>query len=362
MGLLLAALGATLTLTACESGSSPVEDATTQALQDSLAAVPGVADSRVRHYPGDNEYVSISLDLLPGTHALATAPVIDATRDAVEGSEYRDVELMLTLRWRDDDHDLDMTSHGTAPVLGALANEVHAMAVLEQHGFERTVLTVSDTAVDARYRRTIDVTLPAGAPGRALNRVREALVTQLPDTQQETTLDVRYYGEYDDDGPTDSRSLSVPADAPAELVELADAYLRDPVPPGWPGATDVYVNVDGYGTELDDWYVSVDTTLAPLALWDVAEADLEDHLGSDVVMDAGHHAARAAALPGVGAFVDVRLESRDGYADVAGFYSGDCREAWDDRSGRSRELWRTWVESGGEPTEDGATATECPGT
>jgi len=360
VGLLLTVLVATLTLAACDPGTSPVEDATTQGLEDSLAAAPGVDDARVRHHPGDSEYVSIRLDLSAGTHALAATPVIDATKKAVESSEYRDVDLMVSLSWGDDEHRLDMTSHGPASILGALATEARAMAVLEQHGFERTALTVSDTALDARYRRTIDVTLRADAPGRSLNRVREAVVTQLPDTQQETTVDVRYHGDYDPDGPTDSRSLSVPADAPEELVKLADAYLREPVPRGWPGATDVYVNVSGHGTDLDDWYVSVSATVAPRALWDVEQGDLEDHLGSDVVMDAGHHAARAVALPGADAFLDVRLESREGYADVGGFYSGDCAEAWEDRSGRSRDLWRTWVEAGGEPREDGATATECP--
>lgn len=360
VGLLVTALLAALALAGCESGTSPVEDATTADLQSTLAAVPGVDDARVRHHPGDHEYVSIVLDLRRGTHALAVAPVVDATREAVEGSAYRDVDLMVTLSWRDDDRYLDMAAHGSAPILAAVATEVRAMAVLEQHGFERTTLSVSDSAVDARYRRTIDVTLPAGSPGRALARVREALVTQLPDTQQETTLDVRYHGDYGADRPTDSHSLSVPADAPPELVALADSYLRGPVPSGWPGATDVYVNVNGHGTDLDDWYISVNATLAPHALWDVAEDDLEDHLGSDVVMDAARHAARAAATAGADAFVDVRLESRDGYADVGGFYSGDCAEAWEDRSGRSRELWRTWVEAGGEPRQDGATATGCP--
>lgn len=201
VGLLVTALVAALVLAGCDSGTTPVEDATTQDLQDALAAVPGVDDARVRHHPGDHEYVSISLDLRPGTHALAAVPVVDAARDAVEGSAYRDVDLMLTLGWEDDDRRLDLTAHGTTPILAALATEARAMAVLEQHGFERTALSVSDTALDARYRRTIDVTLPAGSPSRSLARVREALVTQLPDTQQETTLDVRYHGTTTATGP-----------------------------------------------------------------------------------------------------------------------------------------------------------------
>lgn len=360
VGLLVAALLAVLALTACDAGAGPVEDAITQDLQETLAGVPGVVDARVRHHPGDHEYVSISMDLRPGTHALAAAPVIDATQGAVESSEYQDLELMVTLGWGDDDRHLDMYSHGPAPMLGALSNEVRAMAVLEQHQFERTSLSVSDSALDAQYRRAIDVTLPADAPSRALNRVREGLVAQLPDTQQETDLAVRYYGDHDRDRPTDTRSLSVPAEAPEALVSLADAYLRDPVPEGWSGATDVYVSVNGYGTDLEDWYVSVDVSVAPQALWDTSDGDLDDHAGDDVVMEVARHTARTVALPGTDVFLDVRLASRAGSAEVAGFYSGDCGEAWDDGSGRSRDLWRTWVEAGGEPSEDGATATECP--
>lgn len=361
MALLVAALLAVATLAGCAAGASTVENATTQDLQTTLAAQPGVHDARVRHHPGDHEYVSINLELAPGTHALATAPVIDATRGAVETSDYRDQELMVTLAWGDDERRLGLYAHGPAPFLGALSNEVRAMAVLEQHGFERTMLTVSDTAVDARYTRRIDVTLPSGTPGRALGRVREALVVQLPDTGQETEVSVASYDDHDRDRPTGSRALSIPAGAPAELVSLADAYLRAPMPDGWPGgAADVRVSANGHGPELADWYVSVDVTVSPNALWGTPESDLADHAGDDVVMEVAHHAARAAAAPGADAFVDVYLESRDGHVEVGGFYSGDCAEAWQDGSGRSRELWRTWVEAGGEPRQDGATATQCP--
>ena len=356
---LAAALTAAVGLTACEPTARPTEDATTAELQDQLAALPAVTQSRVRHSPGDYEYVSIDLDLDAGTHALATAPVIDATRDLVEDSQYRDTELMVSLSWGEDDRRLDLYAHGQASILSALSNETRAMAVLEQHGFEESSLTVSDSAVDAQYRRSIDVALSSGAPGRALNRVRQALATQLPDTRQETDLSVRYYGDHDPDRPSDSRSLRVPAAAPDELVAVADAYLRQPVPAGWPGATDVHVSVSGAGADLAAWYVSVDVTVAPAALWSTPEGDLEDHAGDDVVMDVGHHAARTVAAAGVDTFLDLRLESGDGFVDVGGFYSADCAEAWDDKSGRSRALWTTWVEAGGQP-EGGATATECP--
>jgi hypothetical protein len=356
---LVAALTAAAGLSACEPTARPTEDATTAELQEQLAAVPGVTQSRVRHSPGDYEYVSIDLDLDAGTHALAAAPVIDATQDLVEGSEYRDTELMVSLSWGEDDRDLDMYAHGPSTMLSALSNETRAMAVLEQHGFQESSLSVSDSAVDAQYRRSIDVALSFGAPGRALNRVREALATQLPDAQQETDLSVRYYGDYDPDRPSDTRSLRIPAAAPDELVALADAYLRQPVPTGWTGGTDVHVNVSGFGADLAGWYISVDVTVAPEALWSTPEGDLESHAGDDVVMDVGHHAARTVVPTGADTFLDLRLQSADGLVDVAGFYSADCAEAWDDDSGRSRALWRTWVEAGGEP-DDGATATECP--
>ncbi|WP_345038219.1 hypothetical protein [Georgenia daeguensis] len=356
---LAAALTVAAGLTACEPTGQPTEDANTAELQDQLAAVPGVTQSRVRHSPGDYEYLSIDLELGAGTHALATAPVIEVTQDLVEGSEYRDTELMVSLRWGEDDQDLRMYAHGPSAMLSALSNETRAMAVLEQHGFEETTLSVSDTAVDAQYRRSIDVGLGPGTPGRALNRVREAVATQLPDAQQETDLSVRYYGEYDPDRPTDTRSLRVPAAAPDEIVALADAYLRQPVPVGWAGATDVHVSVSGSGADVAGWYISVDVTVAPESLWSTPEGDLESHAGDDVVMDVGHHAARTVVPTVADMFLDLRLESADGYVDVAGFYSADCAAAWEDGSGRSRALWRTWVEAGGRP-DDGATATECP--
>lgn len=356
---LAAALTAAAGLTACEPSALPTEDATTAELQEQLAAVPGVAQSRVRHSPGDHEYLSIDLDLDAGTHALATAPVIDATRELVEGSGYRDTDLIVSLGWGEEDRRLDLYAHGPATMLGALSDETRAMAVLEQHGFEGASITVSDSAVDARYRRSIDVALGPGAPGRALNRVREALATQLPDTRQRTDLAVRSYGDHDPDRPTDSRSLRVPADAPAELVALADTYLRRPVPAGWSGGSDVHVNVSGFGADLTGWYISVDVTVAPHALWSTPEGELESRAGDDVVMSVGHHAARSVVPAGADLFLDLRLESSDGLVDVAGLYSADCAEAWDDESGRSRALWRTWVAAGGAP-DGGATATDCP--
>ncbi|MPV36749.1 hypothetical protein [Georgenia subflava] len=356
-GILTVALLA-LGLAACDDTTT--QDGSTTALEDRLASIPDVEDARVRLQTGGDGYVSLQLGLTPGARAGQVTPVVQATKAAVEASEHVDTELIVYIDWVDGERSYEMGMMGQVRLLGALGNEVPAMAELMQHDFGSTRVWVDEYGEDgAQYGRDIDVTVTPGTPDRALVRIFHALHAQLPDQQQSTRFDISYH-DYSADGPRDGRRVGIDARAPAPVVAAVDRIMRSPEPRGWDGATDLSVSTGGYGADPADWYVSVHARLTPADLADAPEDELADRAGDDVVTAAAEHLAEALVMDGPEAMLDVTLASAEGHADVGGFYSASCAEAWEDESGRSRQLWEAWVGAGGQPTQDGATATECP--
>lgn len=347
-----AVLGAAL-LAACGTDGEPEEIPDLEAAFRGLGTVEAVY---VRHHT-DPARLYVSLQLEDGSDATTAVPVIEASRTLLEHSPYAADDLTLSVDWpHGEDGRRELSASGGVRMLAPLANEARTMEVLGLGDVGTASLRIGDHAVDAQYTRDIDISFDSGLEDRALIRLVRGLRAQLPDGPQETNVSV----SADDyaDGGDDPRRVSVSHAAPEEYLDLVDDVVRHAEPSGWQGGHDLQVSLrHSYD---DEFYVSAALGLSPAGWDDLGEDDLAGRAGEDTVMDpAVRLAEQLAPFPG-DLFLDVTLRSQEGRADVAAFDSFSCAGAWEDETGRSRQLWRAWVEAGGRPGEDGATATECP--